>query len=252
MLCEKIARIAAENGVAHVLSNGGTVRQTQPNPSYNAARAGGVSKNRWNKRTWLFSVTSTLLMGSVALLVWNLRENFHAVIPGQVYRSGQPGPDSLAAHIAEYGLRSIINVRGGNPDAEWYREERAVAANHNVQYLDLSTDSACPLPDEVRALVPILQTCPKPVLVHCQSGIDRSGPVAAMCILLLNEGPDALTQAHEQLGLRYGHISWRANTIRQQAFLSLYERWLTQNRYSHTSAHFCEWALGVYAKSQAS
>jgi protein tyrosine phosphatase (PTP) superfamily phosphohydrolase (DUF442 family) len=191
-------------------------------------------------------LTGALLAILVTGLAWNGSENFHAVIPGAVYRSGQPSPGSLANHIAELGIRSIINVRASNPDALWYQEERAVAARHGVRHYSLGTNSGCPLPDEVRALVPLLEICPKPVLVHCQSGIDRTGPVAAICILLLDENPDSLPRAQAQLGLWYGHMFWRENTVRHRAFLSLYQDWLTQNGYAHSRDRFREWALRVY------
>ena len=40
------------------------------------------------------------------------RGNLHTVIPGQIYRSAQPTPVSLARWIESIGLRSLINLKG--------------------------------------------------------------------------------------------------------------------------------------------
>jgi hypothetical protein len=156
---------------------------------------------------------------------------------------------SLENYIATLGLRSIVNLRGSNPDADWYDGERALAERYGLTFYDVPTDSACPTPDEVRALVSVLGSCGKPVLLHCQSGIDRSGPASAIAILLFNDDPQAIERGCEQLGLRYGHLAWGQHTIRQRAFLSLYQDWLAENKFAHSMAHFSQWALEVYDKA---
>jgi protein tyrosine phosphatase (PTP) superfamily phosphohydrolase (DUF442 family) len=203
---------------------------------------GGLLVRRRRLLVLGFLLVTTL----TAVAASSFSDNFHPVITGAVYRSGQPSANQLANHIADEGIRSIVNVRASNPGADWYEEERAVAARRHVEHYSVGIDSACPLPDEVRTLIPILDCCPKPVLVHCQSGIDRTGPVAAICILLLDDRPQALEDAKAQLGLRYGHLFWRTNTKRQQAFLGMYEAWLAVHHNAHCREHFREWALRVY------
>lgn len=182
---------------------------------------------------------------AAALLVWDFSDNFWTVIPGHIYRSGQNGAGALERRIAAYGIRSILNLRGANPDSDWYQDERAVADRCGVEFFDLSIDSWNP-PDseEMRALIDILDTCPKPALIHCEAGIDRTGYVAAICVLLDDAGSPVW--AREHFGLHYGQLPFREKAIHQRAFLDLYQFWLTQLGYEHSSARFREWALQVY------
>ena len=44
----------------------------------------------------------------------------------------------------------------------------------------------------------------KPLLIHCQSGADRSGPAAALYLAAIARHGEAA--AEDQLSIRYGHI----------------------------------------------
>src|SRR6516162_8849371 len=58
-----------------------------------------------------------------------LAGNFHAVIPGQVYRCGQLSGEALEKVIAEHHIRTVVNLRGSSPPLPWYLEE-CRATNH--------------------------------------------------------------------------------------------------------------------------
>lgn len=47
--------------------------------------------------------------------------NFRTVVDGEVYRSAQPASSDINRYQASDGIRSIINLRGANPDQVWYR-----------------------------------------------------------------------------------------------------------------------------------
>jgi protein tyrosine/serine phosphatase len=181
--------------------------------------------------------------------VWQFRDNFYPVLPGKVYRSAQLSGPALRERISELRLRSVLNLRGANPGEEWYDEECEEAAQEGVLHYDLPIDSEYPPgPEDLRELIGVLDRCERPVLIHCQSGIDRTGLAAAVCALLGEGGSPAL--AHEQLGLLYGYqLPWRTRTARQEAFLAQYEQWLAHEGYRHSPTHFRKWALAVYGGS---
>ena len=52
----------------------------------------------------------------------------------------------------------------------------------------------------------LLRSAPKPVLIHCQSGADRSGLVAALYEYTIAARP--LEEAQEQLSLLFGHFPY--------------------------------------------
>src|SRR5439155_27023950 len=137
-------------------------------------------------------------------------------------------------------IRSVINLRGANPGQDWYEQESALARHQAWHFYDLPVDSQCPTASELSELLRVLEGCPKPVLIHCQSGIDRSGIVAAICVLLLDEA-GSLERARKHLGWRYGHMPWRDNRSIQGQFLEGYQNWLSEHGYGHDRGHFHDW-----------
>ena len=205
----------------------------------------GVGSDRPPVRARLslgLAFSSVLLVAAASPFLGPLGENFHSVIPGCVYRSGQLSSESLEDHATREGIRSVINLRGANPGEEWYESECAVARRQDLKFYDLPVDSQCPTTPELRELLQVLEQCPKPVLIHCQSGIDRSGIVAAISILLLDES-GSIEQAETHLGWRYGHMPWCDNLSVQERFLQDYQSWLGQRFLSHNPARFRTWLL---------
>jgi protein tyrosine phosphatase (PTP) superfamily phosphohydrolase (DUF442 family) len=205
-------------------------------------RKPGQALSRRTRLILGLACSSLLLAAAVGPYIGSLGENFHPVIPGQVYRSGQMTAESLRSHAGRYGIRSVINLRGPNPGDDWYDQECAVARRHDLHFYDLPVDSQCPTPAELGQLLRVLDACPKPVLIHCQSGIDRSGLVAAICVLLLDEH-GSIDLAHAHLGWRYGHMPWSENLSIQERFLQNYQHWLAQNGLSHDRRRFRDWLL---------
>jgi protein tyrosine phosphatase (PTP) superfamily phosphohydrolase (DUF442 family) len=190
------------------------------------------------------ALPSILLVVVAGRLLGSLSENFHLVIPGCVYRSGQLSSDSLEKRAARTGIRSVINLRGANPGRDWYEQECAVACRLGLSLYDLPVDSQCPTTLELSELLRVLEPCPKPVLIHCQSGIDRSGIVSAICILLLDES-GSIERARLHLGWRYGHMPWRDNMGVQERFLEDYQDWLAGQEQSHSRGRFHDWLLQI-------
>ena len=199
---------------------------------------------------WFIGLAIPLIVSMAAASpLLPLGDNFHVVIHGCVYRSGQLSPESLEHCIAHKRIRSIINLRGANPGDDWYEQELAVARRHGLHFYDLPVDSQCPTPVELRQLLGVMEPCPKPVLIHCQSGIDRSGIVAAICVLLLDES-GSLSRARAHLGWRYGHMPWCENTTVQEKFLDGYQTWLTEHCQSHARSRFRNWLVAVSGDKQ--
>jgi protein tyrosine/serine phosphatase len=187
---------------------------------------------------------------AVTVTAWALQDNFHTVLPGKVYRSAQLSPSALQERINCCGLRAILNLRGANLGEAWYDEECSLAEQEGIHHYDLATDSEYPpTPYDLRETIEVLDQCERPLLIHCQSGIDRTGVVAAICVLLSEEGSTA--KARDQFGLLYGALPWRASTNRQKAFLGEYEQWLAQHNQEHDADRFRDWALNVYGNSPA-
>ena len=151
----------------------------------------------------LLSVIALIGAYSVATI---LNDNFHEVVAGELYRSAQPGGEALASIKARTGIRTIINLRGANPKAAWYQAEVQESARLGITLVDFRMKASRGLTmEQATALIRVMQKAEKPILIHCQSGIDRTGLASALYLAAIGKvGEEA---AEDQLSIRYGHLS---------------------------------------------
>ena len=149
-------------------------------------------------------VVLLLLSAGFALYI-NEQGNFHPITEGEAYRSGQLDMDEFEYYIKKYNIRSIVNLRGENPSKPWYKEEIMFCDANNIKHYDLSLSSSkAPNREDVRKLMDIFNNAPRPVLIHCLAGADRSGLVAAMWKVIVDKEPKE--EAEKQLSLFFGHV----------------------------------------------
>jgi protein tyrosine phosphatase (PTP) superfamily phosphohydrolase (DUF442 family) len=176
--------------------------------------------------------------------------NLHEVVPGQVYRSAQLSPASMAEVVRRYGIRSIVNLRGCSDPEPWYEDEVRATQNLDIAQEDVGF-SAGRLPPacEVRRLIEALDNTEYPILLHCRQGKDRTGIAAVVVMLLQTDAP--LSVARRQLGLRYGHLPLgRPGNL--DRFFDLYEQWLVENHVPHSAGTFRQWVDKVYRPADCS
>lgn len=126
-------------------------------------------------------------------------DNFRAVEPGRFYRAGQMGRAKLDAVIGYYDIKTVVNLRGSEPGGDWYRRELRVCEENGVAHVDLEWSMRrLPSPESLQRLLDVLETSPKPILVHCQAGVHRAGTASAVYVLL--EG-GSIEDARDQFGL---------------------------------------------------
>lgn len=161
---------------------------------------------RWLKRLVVAVVASVALLGG-ALVLEIQTGNFHPVIAGELYRSAQPSAKDISRYAKEEGIKSIINLRGGNPTDDWYREELAASEAAGITHYDFRMKASRELTDDqAQELVVLMHEAPKPLLIHCKSGADRSGLAAALYLReIAGRGEE---EARGQLSLRYGHMPY--------------------------------------------
>jgi predicted protein tyrosine phosphatase len=146
--------------------------------------------------------------------------NFHRVAEG-VYRSNQPSADQLRDAVARHGLRAVLNLRGKTQQS-FYLFEAEVCAELGVDLVDLSLSASTAPPREKFAqLIGVFRTIPKPFVIHCKSGADRTGIASALYQHVIDGVPIAL--AKRQLSFRYLHVA-RSPAGIQDHILRLYER----------------------------
>lgn len=132
--------------------------------------------------------------------------NFATVVAGEVYRSNQPTPERLVAYARDHGIRTVLNLRGADPGADWYEAERKAAADLGLTLIDFSLSANRELTrDQADTLLALLRDAPKPLLIHCRSGADRTG-LASVVYQAMVAGVDE-DASERQLSIRFGHFS---------------------------------------------
>lgn len=153
---------------------------------------------------WTLAVIGLFVVGFIGFTIIN--GNFHEVAKGEAFRSAQPSPDDLERYVADHGIRTVINLRGANPSEAWYRDEVAVARRLGVRHVDFRMSARRGISnEEAWQLIEIMRQAPKPVLIHCESGADRTGLASALYVAGIQGLGEAA--AERQLSLQYGHVT---------------------------------------------
>ena len=167
------------------------------------------SPSAGNWKRWRRGVLITFSVPIVALLLYIgytlYDDNFHVIVQGQAYRSGQMTAAEFTQVIHRYGIKSILNLRGANPGTAWHQAEVETARKWHVAHYDFGFGSGDELSvAKMTKLVKLMRKAPKPILIHCFGGADRSGLAASLyCYAIVGENPG---EAHEQLTIWDGHV----------------------------------------------
>lgn len=160
----------------------------------------------WRRAKQAALVMSGAFLALILYLGWlQLSGNFHEVSPGTVYRSAQMDGQALARWKREYKIASVLNLRGENSGADWYETELALTDRLGIDHIDfrMSASHALTGPEALR-LIEVMKAAPKPLLIHCQAGADRTGLASAFYLAGVDKTSEA--EAERQLSIGYGHI----------------------------------------------
>ncbi len=146
-----------------------------------------------------------LLAGGGYYLYLQVTNNFGTVIAGEVYRSSQPSAQAIGQFEKQYGIKTILNLRGESNNAKWYTDEVQESKALNIVHINFGMSAGRELtPEQAKELIAIMRDAPKPLLIHCQAGADRTGLASALYLAAVaGKGESA---AEGQLSLRYGHV----------------------------------------------
>ena len=161
--------------------------------------------------------------------------NLHEVAPG-MWRSNQPGPSRVHA-AAGMGIRTIINLRGPRDDGGW-RLEAEACARAGITLLNFTARSrAAPDKAMLHAARELFAEAKLPAMMHCKSGADRAGLMAALFLLIVEKRP--VREAAAQLAWKYGHVK-QAKTGLLDAFFAAYMP------YEDQGMDFFDWVDSIY------
>jgi len=132
--------------------------------------------------------------------------NFHAVEKGVVYRSSLLGSEKLEQAVDRLGVKTVLNLCGEQPGVEWYEGEVEVSRRRGVKFVNMALSANTALDAaQLAKLTDALRDAPKPLLIHCRAGSDRTGLASA--IYVATHG-GSYHDAQNQLSLYYGHFPY--------------------------------------------
>lgn len=201
-------------------------------PSYRILRTGGIIA---------FGVVALL---SAAFFGITLRNRLaDEVVPG-IYRSSQPTSERLQAFFETLDVTTVVNLRGANPEAEWYAREKETCDRNGVELIDIHFRTFTPPPRiETLRLIDTLDNIRGAAILHCERGADRTGWASGIATIL--DG-GSLSDARGELSALHGHLCDR-RSCSYHKFWAQYERWLHSQGTSHTVASFRRWVAQEYA-----
>jgi len=184
----------------------------------------------------------SLFCGAYYVWLRLIHTNFHAIVPGQAYRSAQPSGGDVRAWAEEYGIRSILNLRGTKHPA--HAKERAAADEKGIRIYSYAVSAGrMPSAEELRGILWALENAERPVLVHCRDGADRGGMVSVLAEMAIGDQP--FERARRQESIRYLRIDDRPNRIGQ--LLDDYAQWCKEHGLDTAGwSQFRDWALFEY------
>lgn len=209
-----------------------------------------LSRTRFRLRV----ATIAILIGIAPIVGWAgwkiFTGNLGVVQEGRIYRSAQLSADRLAAVLREKRIKSVLNLRGEHPETAWYREEADATHKAGAVHIDLALSSSEWLSrKQALALVETIETCDKPMIVHCWRGAERTGLASAFAELLRPGG--TLADAEAQFSWRYLYFP-AGDGVMTARHLEAYKAWLKSRKLEHSPALFRDWVQFVYRPGKPS
>jgi len=171
--------------------------------------------------------------------------NWHVIVPQELYRSAQLTEPELQTVVNRFGIKTIINLRSKCPWESWYRDEVGVSKQHNMTQVDLNFSAFLPpAPQELKKLWDALETAPRPILIHCRRGSDRTGLASSLALLHDDDAAPAATSM-QQLSKRAGHLGLGRVEVMGEV-LEMYKDWLDDHQLPHQKTNLMQWMLNEY------
>lgn len=158
--------------------------------------------------------------------------NFYP-LSGDMYRLSHPSPHKIRKYQAQYGIKTIVNLRGPNKYGSYILEEET-CKKQGIELVNIRILSRdVPTKEQIFAFKEMFETITYPAMMHCKSGADRAGIASVLYLVFMHNTP--VDEAMKQLARKYGHFKSNKTGILDHFF----ECYLAFN--AHTPTPFLDW-----------
>ena len=155
------------------------------------------------KRFFKYIFLPLFLIAAMWASYFLLYGNFHKV-DKDLYRSAQLFSFNMPYYIEKHNIKSILNLRGDSRK-QWYKDELRISKEYNVTHYDYGIgDRRINSMEDMLNIVKIMKDAPKPLLIHCKAGADRTSLVSALYLHAIKHDKDA----QKAISVLYGHFPW--------------------------------------------
>lgn len=142
-------------------------------------------KKKYYQYIQIISVLTIILIASgYYYFRFIVNANLREIVPRKVYCSAQPSENLLGKWAKKYGIKTIINLRAQNLNDTGKEGDVSKELGLKLIPLNLSGNRLVSSSEMVN-LINVLETAQKPLLLHCKSGIDRSGFTSAIAAMVI-------------------------------------------------------------------
>jgi len=125
-------------------------------------------------------------------------------------------------YLKKYDIKSILNLRG-DIDKPWHKTELKILNKYDILDYDYGIGDRKVLTlKEMKDIVRLIKEAPKPLLIHCKAGADRTGLAVALYLYDMKKDENA---EDESLSLLYGHFPWLGSkTVAMNRSFEIYKK----------------------------
>jgi len=159
------------------------------------------------KKTFKYFVLPLVVLFAIWASYFFIYGNFHKV-DKDVYRSAQLFSFNMPYYLKKYKIKSILNLRSMRKAKKlkrrWYVDEVDISKSLGVVRYDYPIgDRKEATIEEMDTIVQLIKDAPKPLLIHCKMGADRTSLATALYLYSMKKD-----EPEKAISIVYGHFPW--------------------------------------------
>lgn len=179
----------------------------------------------------LFIVLLGVIFFAGPIIYYFPLHNMRILASGKFVGARQMNSRSLESTIRNYGIQTVINLRGENPGSSWYDDEVKTSERLGITLVNLGwSQNSLPSPESLAKFTSIIKSGQGPFLCHCAGGTHRTGLAAAIYLLL--NGSDVTTAKRQfRIGFKNAPIGTVVDLFSKSRLP--FDQWVIEEYPSH-------------------